>query len=138
VACAEISSLYHRLADSGFTPRELKSEGASSVAVEGAVGEKAVVGGATAEKSAADASKALQLQAAIQRAIESNWADIQREIRLIPNEQTIRELLQKVGGPITPAQLGVSEELLGRSLREAHNVRLNRYTMLRAYNELVL
>jgi glycerol-1-phosphate dehydrogenase [NAD(P)+] len=149
VACAEISSLYHRLADSGFmleqgvaaaevTFGENVTVGGATgeqAMVEKAAGEKATVERATAKETAAEvASKALQLQTNI----ESNWADIQREIRLIPNEQTIRELLQKVGGPITPAQLGVSEELLRRSLREAHNVRPNRYTMLRAYNELVL
>ncbi|MBP1156406.1 glycerol dehydrogenase-like iron-containing ADH family enzyme [Paenibacillus sp. PvR052] len=38
-------------------------------------------------------------------------------------------------GPVTPAELGIDQELLTRSMLEAHQVRLNRYTMLRALNE---
>ncbi|WP_232016113.1 sn-glycerol-1-phosphate dehydrogenase [Paenibacillus baekrokdamisoli] len=88
VACAEISRLYHQLADDSLVP----------------------------------VAPAL-LQA------------IRDEISLIPDEQTIRQLLRTVGGATTPEELGVKPELLTRSLNEAHLVRPNRYTLLRAYNE---
>ncbi len=60
---------------------------------------------------------------------------IRDEIGLIPDEQAIRHLLRIVGGPATPEELGVNTDLLSRSLNEAHLVRPNRYTLLRAYNE---
>lgn len=60
---------------------------------------------------------------------------IRDEIGLIPDEQAIRHLLRIVGGPATPEELGVNTDLLRRSLNEAHLVRPNRYTLLRAYNE---
>lgn len=60
---------------------------------------------------------------------------VRSEIAALPTEQEIRSWLRQVGGPATTEELGVDEELLTRSLREAHQVRLNRYTLLRAYNE---
>ncbi|WP_256762231.1 sn-glycerol-1-phosphate dehydrogenase [Cohnella sp. WQ 127256] len=59
------------------------------------------------------------------------------EIEAIPDGNTIRALLKKVGGPILPEDLGIDEELLQRSLREAHHIRPNRYTLLRKYNETI-
>ncbi|MDQ8739269.1 sn-glycerol-1-phosphate dehydrogenase [Paenibacillus sp. LHD-38] len=53
----------------------------------------------------------------------------------VPNEVTIRQLLAAVGGPMEPTELGIDEELLERSLREAHHIRPNRYTLLSAYNK---
>ncbi|WP_373232600.1 sn-glycerol-1-phosphate dehydrogenase [Cohnella sp.] len=58
------------------------------------------------------------------------------EISRIPEEVTIKELLRKVGGPNTPRALNVSDELLARSLKEAHHIRPNRHTLLRKYNEI--
>jgi glycerol-1-phosphate dehydrogenase [NAD(P)+] len=60
---------------------------------------------------------------------------ILEEIERIPNEQTIRRLLKSVGGPSTITELDVNPDLLLRSLNEAHRIRPNRYTLLRAYNE---
>ncbi|NOU98057.1 iron-containing alcohol dehydrogenase [Paenibacillus sp. LMG 31456] len=68
-------------------------------------------------------------------AITANWEQIRREILDIPNDERLRKLLKKVGGPVSVEELSVSDELLDRSLREAHQVRLNRFTLLRAYNE---
>lgn len=68
--------------------------------------------------------------------ISSNWSKIQKEIQQIPNEQTLSHLIEQVGGPISIEQLGVERDLLNRSLREAHEVRPNRYTLLAAYNKL--
>ncbi|PZE20008.1 sn-glycerol-1-phosphate dehydrogenase [Paenibacillus xerothermodurans] len=55
------------------------------------------------------------------------------EIRAIPDGESIRQLLRTVGGPATAEELGINDELLERSIREAHHVRPNRYTLLRAY-----
>ncbi|OMF22254.1 sn-glycerol-1-phosphate dehydrogenase [Paenibacillus sp. FSL H8-0548] len=56
-------------------------------------------------------------------------------ISQIPDQQTIRQLIEAVGGPTEPKQLGIDAALLERSLREAHRIRPNRYTLLRTFNE---
>lgn len=53
----------------------------------------------------------------------------------VPSETQIRSLLKLAGGPSTLEELGIDNELLRRSLQEAHKVRLNRHTYLRALNE---
>lgn len=60
---------------------------------------------------------------------------LRKLIEQLPDEDEIRSLLKQVGGPASVEELGISDELLQRSLREAHHVRPNRYTILRAYNE---
>ncbi|CAM4063427.1 sn-glycerol-1-phosphate dehydrogenase [Paenibacillus alkaliterrae] len=86
VACAEISKLYHRLAD--------EAEGL---------------------------------------AFAANPEKVRETIASLPSEKQIREWLRQVGGPSTTEQLGVDAELLMRSLQEAHHVRPNRFTLLRAH-----
>lgn len=68
-------------------------------------------------------------------AFAANPEKARREIDALPDEQTIRNWLHQVGGPAATGELGVSDELLARSLLEAHLVRPNRYTLLRAFNE---
>ncbi|GIQ62975.1 hypothetical protein PACILC2_15430 [Paenibacillus cisolokensis] len=58
-----------------------------------------------------------------------------REIGQIPSPDQLREWLRTAGGPASPAELGIDKELLDRSLKEAHQVRKNRNTLLKAYNE---
>ncbi|WP_410514429.1 sn-glycerol-1-phosphate dehydrogenase [Paenibacillus sp. BR2-3] len=87
VACAEISALYHELAN--------------SVELEG-VGQGEAV---------------------------------RKMIGELPQRERIRELLRTVHGPSTIVELGVDQELLRRSLAEAHLIRMNRHTLLRARNE---
>lgn len=53
----------------------------------------------------------------------------------VPSEAAIRELLALAGGPSSREELGIDDELLASSLREAHLVRTNRHTLLRALNE---
>jgi len=60
---------------------------------------------------------------------------IRNEIERIPGPDQIRNLLRIVHGPSTTGELGVDEDLLRRSLDEAHRIRLNRHTLLRARNE---
>jgi glycerol-1-phosphate dehydrogenase [NAD(P)+] len=86
-ACAEISRLYHRIADEELLPGL------------------------------------------------ADWPEINELIGEIPAAAQLRALLVTAGGPAAPAQLGVSDELLIRSLNEAHHVRRNRHTLLKAYNE---
>ncbi|OBZ13047.1 sn-glycerol-1-phosphate dehydrogenase [Bacillus sp. FJAT-26390] len=89
VACAEISKLYHRLAE---------------------------------EESGL--------------AFTAHPEKVREAIAALPGESMLREWLSQVGGPSTTEELGVDSELLMRSLLEAHHVRPNRYTLLRAYNSL--
>lgn len=58
-----------------------------------------------------------------------------REIGQTPSPDQLREWLRTAGGPASPAELGIDKELLDRSLKEAHQVRKNRNTLLKAYNE---
>ncbi len=53
----------------------------------------------------------------------------------VPSEAEIRELLRQAGGPSSLEELGIDDELFASSLREAHHVRSNRHTLLRALNE---
>ncbi|MBN2980884.1 sn-glycerol-1-phosphate dehydrogenase [Cohnella algarum] len=66
---------------------------------------------------------------------EAAAAELRGALRDIPDPDALRGLLRRVGGPSSVSELGVSGELLARSLREAHRVRPNRFTLLRAYNE---
>ncbi len=75
------------------------------------------------------------MQAGVRVQVAANWADIVREISRIPGEEEIRGLLTAVGSPSTIEQLGVSQDLLERSLQAAHLVRPERYTLLHARNE---
>jgi Glycerol dehydrogenase and related enzymes len=66
---------------------------------------------------------------------EEKQGAIREELARIPSVETIKGWLRQVGGPSETSELGVSEELLARSLQTAHRIRMNRYTLLRAYNE---
>ncbi|MBD2847342.1 sn-glycerol-1-phosphate dehydrogenase [Paenibacillus sp. IB182496] len=68
--------------------------------------------------------------------IEASWPDIKAWVKDIPEPHRLQELLREVGGPSEPSELGIGQELLARSLRQAHHVR-SRYTLLRAFNTLV-
>jgi glycerol-1-phosphate dehydrogenase [NAD(P)+] len=66
---------------------------------------------------------------------QTQWDEFEEHVSRIPSPDRIRGLLKQAGGPATPEDLGIDQELLARSLAEAHHVR-NRYTLLKAYNEL--
>lgn len=63
------------------------------------------------------------------------WEQMRQEIEKLPTPERIRELLHTVHGPTTIEELGVNDDLLRRSLAEAHFIRMNRHTLLRARNE---
>lgn len=65
----------------------------------------------------------------------SQWERVRNEVNRLPTPERIRELLRTVHGPSTLEELGVSNDLLRRSLEEAHLIRMNRHTLLRAFNE---
>jgi glycerol-1-phosphate dehydrogenase [NAD(P)+] len=66
---------------------------------------------------------------------EQHHSTILEQLALIPKAETVRGLLRSVDGPATPEELGVDSELLARSMKEAYQIRPNRYTLLRAYVE---
>jgi glycerol-1-phosphate dehydrogenase [NAD(P)+] len=78
------------------------------------------------------------IQANVRESVSSHWAQIVKWIDRIPGESELKELLFMVEGPVTIEQLGVSEDLLGRSLQGAHHIRPERYTLLHARNESLL
>ncbi|EFM12613.1 Glycerol-1-phosphate dehydrogenase (NAD(P)(+)) [Paenibacillus curdlanolyticus YK9] len=61
---------------------------------------------------------------------------LEQALAAVPSTAELQRLLRVVGGPATASELGIDDELLTRSLREAHRVRVNRQTLLKAYNEL--
>ncbi|WP_438348025.1 sn-glycerol-1-phosphate dehydrogenase [Paenibacillus sp. FA6] len=87
-----------------------------------------------AEEFSADATDKIQVERIA--AIHAHWEEIQQEVANIPDAEVLASLLHQVGGPIEPTELGIEQELLDLSLREAHHVRMNRFTLLRARNEL--
>ncbi|MBD2868874.1 sn-glycerol-1-phosphate dehydrogenase [Paenibacillus arenilitoris] len=95
-ACAEISKLYHRLAEEDFG----RQSGAKPT-------------------------------------VAAHWDVIKQAIRQIPRDGELRELLRTVSGPVSTEELSVHPELLARSLREAHLIRPERYTLLHARNVAV-
>ncbi|WP_127606996.1 sn-glycerol-1-phosphate dehydrogenase [Paenibacillus validus] len=58
--------------------------------------------------------------------------ELRRGVREIPTADELKRLLLQAGGPETADQLGIDDELLSRSLREAPRVRPNRFTLLHA------
>ncbi|MNC29537.1 Glycerol-1-phosphate dehydrogenase [NAD(P)+] [compost metagenome] len=66
---------------------------------------------------------------------QEQWEQVLEEISKLPPPETLRGLLRTVHGPSLLEELGVEEDLLRRSLAEAHLIRMNRHTLLRARNE---
>lgn len=74
-------------------------------------------------------------QAERQLRIRRSWNDIVADIERLPAAEELEEKLRMVGAPVAPSELGLDPRLLERSFREAHLVRPDRYTLLRAWNE---
>ncbi|MDB5054649.1 MAG: glycerol-phosphate dehydrogenase [Bacilli bacterium] len=66
-------------------------------------------------------------------AIQANGLEIKALLNTVPDSQQLHDLFCMVGGPDNAEELGIDQELLSRSLKEAHKVR-DRYTMLKAWN----
>lgn len=66
--------------------------------------------------------------------IAQHWEAIKQQLAVIPSADELTHLLTQVDGSTSYRQLGVSEELFARSMREAHLVRPERYTLLHAFN----
>jgi len=100
------------------------------------LGKRQLLHGAKVGVACAEISKLYHRLAAEESglAFTANPNKVREAIAALPDEKTIRGWLKQVGGPSTTEELGVDAELLKRSLQEAHLVRLNRYTLLRAYN----
>ncbi|OQP06146.1 sn-glycerol-1-phosphate dehydrogenase [Geobacillus sp. 46C-IIa] len=70
--------------------------------------------------------------------LKANAASIRKLLESFPSAERIRTMLETVGGAAHPGQLGIDPQLVERSLREAHRLRSNRFTMLYFLNEFVL
>jgi len=67
--------------------------------------------------------------------LKEHRGEIQQLFRNIPDSDQIRQWVETIGGESLPEQLGISQELLNRSLVEAHNLR-DRLTALKFLNEV--
>lgn len=54
---------------------------------------------------------------------------------MVPQPDELQSMIRQMGAPATPNELGISEELLQRSLKEAYRLRMNRMTLMRFFNE---
>ena len=57
-------------------------------------------------------------------------------IQAIPDPESTIRLMQNLGGPVLPNELGISESLVNDSLKQAHHLR-DRYTVLKFLNEVL-
>lgn len=53
----------------------------------------------------------------------------------LPSADDIRDMLKEVGGPTTPQELGIDQQLVEASFSRAHTHRLSRQTLLKWHNE---
>jgi glycerol-1-phosphate dehydrogenase [NAD(P)+] len=66
---------------------------------------------------------------------DPHWRETVADLDRLPAAGDIRRLLKTAGGPADIGELGIERDLLERGLREAHRIRPNRHTLLRAWNE---
>lgn len=64
-----------------------------------------------------------------------DFQQLEEYLQEVPKFEEIERMVRRVQGPATSEELGIEIELLNRSLAEAHTVRLNRHTLLRAFNQ---
>lgn len=67
--------------------------------------------------------------------VRPNIDEIKRIYEEIPEPEMLQAILVKLGGVTTPAELGISEQLVNQSLQDAHHLR-NRFTALKFLNEV--
>ncbi|PTM57970.1 sn-glycerol-1-phosphate dehydrogenase [Desmospora activa] len=67
--------------------------------------------------------------------LQAHWPRVQKLLQTLPLPSELAALLRAVGGPTTPQEIGISTDLVQRSLREAHHLR-DRYTGLKIAYEL--
>jgi glycerol-1-phosphate dehydrogenase [NAD(P)+] len=68
--------------------------------------------------------------------LERNRQKIKEWFGSLPSPSELRLMMERVGGACTPEQLGIDQELVDRSLKEAYHLR-DRFTILRFLNEFV-
>ncbi|MBP1913430.1 glycerol-1-phosphate dehydrogenase [NAD(P)+] [Lederbergia galactosidilyticus] len=60
--------------------------------------------------------------------------EVQNIIEALPHVNDLTGIMEQLGGPTVPEQLGIEADLLERSLKEAYLLRDQRFTMLKSYN----
>jgi glycerol-1-phosphate dehydrogenase [NAD(P)+] len=65
----------------------------------------------------------------------ANKEELLEAVMSLPEPARFKQLLAQVGGPTEPQALGLDEANVTQSLREAHLIRMSRYTILRFLNE---
>lgn len=75
------------------------------------------------------------LQDHVRASVREHWQHIKSLISHIPTAEQLKELLERVGGPTSIEQLGISPQLAEDALNYAHFIRKERFTLLHARNE---
>ncbi|MEZ4614662.1 MAG: sn-glycerol-1-phosphate dehydrogenase [Caldilineaceae bacterium] len=73
--------------------------------------------------------------AQVKRTIWENWEVIQQIGAFLPSAEQVRTLLETVGGPITPAELGLCEDEVAQGVNNAHYFR-DRFTVRKLWHLL--
>lgn len=55
--------------------------------------------------------------------LAKNWQQIKKMIDELPSSDDVRSLLREVGGPATPKELNIDDQLIADSLKEAYHLR---------------
>lgn len=68
--------------------------------------------------------------------LRANKDKVKEILQAIPDPESTKRLMENLGGPILPNELGISESLVNDSLKQAHHLR-DRYTVLKFLNEVL-
>lgn len=70
--------------------------------------------------------------------LEHNWEKVKETIRIyLPSSKNLIKLMESIGAPVRPEQIGVSKEMLDNSIRYGKEIR-NRYGLLQILFDLSL
>jgi glycerol-1-phosphate dehydrogenase [NAD(P)+] len=134
VACLLMSSLYTGLKKLDAKSAEALIQRAEEPSAEADQAAIHAAYGAIADQVIAEnfpSGKALSTsQAELKHTVLERWAEIVEIAVKVPSPMQLSEWLAQAGGPITAEQLGVEQDLVEESLRNAMFVR-NRYTIMR-------
>jgi glycerol-1-phosphate dehydrogenase [NAD(P)+] len=72
----------------------------------------------------------------ILKKVQGNLDTVLEIIDSIPESGVLKEMVIRLGGETLPAELGITDALIKKSLNEAHYIR-DRFTLLRFYNEYI-
>jgi glycerol-1-phosphate dehydrogenase [NAD(P)+] len=134
VACLMMSSLYAKLKKLNAKDVEALIQHAEEPSSEEDQAAIHTAYGAIAEQVIAENFPSGRTQSSappqLKQTVQEHWAEIVHVAQQVPSPQQLANWLSQAGGPVTAEQLGVEQDLVEESLRNAMFVR-NRYTVMR-------